>query len=196
MIAFGTFFWIQQMMYNSVPSSLKQRIIFCSHSRSDCQHLLASWSRILLMAATQCKLFLPKMDWKFGLLTKFSYAANFTDNAYHGTVVWSWQLAMMGAGLERQLSRCETSSPAPTFCSDTTLHPKILAAYNHLWDVIDANKEELGSEVWSWVYQNGSYHVTPLGSLPPPPGSNPTESDIRQLWSLTFLAVTRNKDLK
>ena len=35
-----------------------------------------------------------------------SFAGNFTRGDYHGTVVWGWQLAMMGAGLGRQLGRC------------------------------------------------------------------------------------------
>lgn len=39
-----------------------------------------------------------------------SFAANFTRGDYHGTVVWGWQLAMMGAGLGRQLGRCESES--------------------------------------------------------------------------------------
>ena len=36
----------------------------------------------------------------------------------------------------------------------------------------------------------------PLGALPPPAGVNPTESNVRQLWSLTFLAVKRNMELR
>ncbi|KAI1459747.1 carbohydrate-binding module family 52 protein [Annulohypoxylon moriforme] len=115
----------------------------------------------------------------------------FTESAYHGTVVWSWQLAMMAAGLEKQLGRCEFEQLA--FCSDTTLHGRILDAYNHLWDLIDANREHLSSEVWSWIYRDGGFQYTPLGALPPPEGQSPVESDIRQLWSLTFLAVKRNK---
>jgi hypothetical protein len=34
------------------------------------------------------------------------YAQNFKNSDYHGTVIWSWQLAMMAAGLGRQLDRC------------------------------------------------------------------------------------------
>jgi glycogen debranching enzyme len=41
------------------------------------------------------------------------YAARFTNRDYHGTVVWGWQLAMMAAGLARQLGRCESSSNVP-----------------------------------------------------------------------------------
>nr|OQO17228.1 hypothetical protein B0A51_15416 [Rachicladosporium sp. CCFEE 5018] len=117
------------------------------------------------------------------------YNANFTNNFYHGTVVWSWQMAMMAAGLERQISRC-TSSSVPDFCSDSIVSANALAAYNHLWDLIDSKSDLLSSEVWSWEYNDG-FEAFPLGALPPPAGSNPTESDIRQLWSLTFLAVKR-----
>jgi hypothetical protein len=35
-----------------------------------------------------------------------SYANGFSQRDYHGTVVWSFQLAMMGAGLGKQLGRC------------------------------------------------------------------------------------------
>lgn len=39
-----------------------------------------------------------------------AFAANFSRGDYHGTVVWGWQLAMMGAGLGRQLGRCSSNS--------------------------------------------------------------------------------------
>jgi glycogen debranching enzyme len=123
------------------------------------------------------------------------YAANWTTNAYHGTVVWSWQLAMLAAGLQRQLERCSTSA-APDFCDDSSVYDNVLAAYNHLWDLIEANECHLSSEVWSWQYRNGNFDFIELGELPPPAGVNPTESNIRQLWSLTFLAVTRDESLR
>jgi hypothetical protein len=80
---------------------------------------------------------------------------------------------MMGAGLERQLDRCNSDS-VPDFCSDSVLHSKVLAAYNYLWDLIEANTAQLSSEVWSWVYQDGGFQFIPLGALPPPPGTSPT----------------------
>ncbi|PVI04049.1 hypothetical protein DM02DRAFT_726131 [Periconia macrospinosa] len=111
-----------------------------------------------------------------------SYADNWSNNQYHGTVVWSWQLAMMAAGLERQLDRCGRDKP--DFCNDDTLRKKVISAYNHLWDLIDANRAELSGEVWSWKYDNG-FQAVPFSAY------SDTESDIRQLWSLTFLAVKR-----
>jgi hypothetical protein len=76
--------------------------------------------------------------------------------------------------------------PAPDFCTDASLHDKILAAYDRLWDLIERNSAQLSSEVWSWTYDgDGGFQVEPLGAL------TGTESNIRQLWSLTFLAVHR-----
>ncbi|GJN82877.1 glycogen debranching enzyme [Purpureocillium lilacinum] len=184
--------------------------------------------------------------------------ANFTNSAYHGTVVWSWQLALMARGFEVQLARCPASNATnnstttggsagnstsgnsttsgggggnstssgsvPAFCSDKSVYGALKAAYNRLWDVIDANEAQLQSEVWSWTYSvsnatngtssgnstaagngtaltNGTagtgYKFSPLGVLPPPPGvAGGTESNIRQLWSLTFLAVQRNSQFR
>ncbi|KAF3393900.1 hypothetical protein F1880_005226 [Penicillium rolfsii] len=142
------------------------------------------------------------------------YAQNWTTGAYHGTVIWSWQLAMMAKGLEMQLGRCELTSnfsvssvhrrekeqspvvPIPAFCGDDSVYGNVKAAYNELWDVIEQNESQLSGEVWSWVYRDGGFQVTPLGVLPAPGGGSQTESDIRQLWSLVFLAVTRNPDYK
>lgn len=152
------------------------------------------------------------------------YAANWTSGAYHGTVIWSWPLAMMAKGLEQQLGRCETrvrnqstaatrsyheyyyhsdndqhgNNDIPDFCNDDVVYSNVKKAYNVLWDAIDANEAQLSQEVWSWTYNdnNDTFVPTPLGVMPPPPGTpSQTESDIRQLWSLTFLAVTRNTSL-
>lgn len=131
------------------------------------------------------------------------YAANWTNSAYHGTVVWSWQLAMMAKGLELQLDRCSPSSSSnssvPDFCADTSVYGNVKAAYNVLWDSIEKNERHLSTEVWSWIYDptgNGTFGYIDLGALPPPPGVGSTESDVVQLWSLTFLAVGRSEALK
>ncbi|KAI0392120.1 carbohydrate-binding module family 52 protein [Xylariaceae sp. FL0594] len=120
--------------------------------------------------------------------------SDFQASSYHGLVVWSWQLSMTAAGLERQLGRCDGyatrgDDKKPDFCSDEPLYARVVKAYNHLWDTIERNKPYLSSEVWSWIYKDGDYVYTPLGALP---GQGSSESDIRQLWSLTFLAVKRN----
>ncbi|EXJ86168.1 hypothetical protein A1O1_06538 [Capronia coronata CBS 617.96] len=128
--------------------------------------------------------------------------SNFTNAAYHGTVIWSFQLAMMAKGLERQLARCNSSmnsaTAIPAWCGISSVRTNVLRAYNVLWDSIEASSVQLQGEVWSWTYSNSTGFVTtPLGALPPPPGvSAGTESDVRQLWSLTFLAVQRNRILR
>jgi hypothetical protein len=98
------------------------------------------------------------------------YAQNWTTGAYHGTVVWSWPLAMMAKGLELQMARCAGSASAPAFCADSSVYGNVKVAYNTLWDSIDANANEVAGEVWSWVYKNGQFQVMPLGVMPPPPG--------------------------
>lgn len=72
------------------------------------------------------------------------------------------------------------------FCS-TDLRTKVLSAYNRLWDTIEANTAQLSHEVWTWSYSGGKYQAVPLGAV------TSTESNVRQLWSLTFLAVHREK---
>lgn len=134
------------------------------------------------------------------------FIGGFTNTAYHGTVVWSWQLALMAKGFERQLERCHGSSNVtdipssitnataiPQFCSNEGVYTALKTAYNKLWDIIEDNSQQLESEVWSWTYSGGAngtekdFKFSPLGA------SGGTESDVRQLWSLTFLSVTRNK---
>ncbi|KAJ5122566.1 hypothetical protein N7448_003700 [Penicillium atrosanguineum] len=136
------------------------------------------------------------------------YAQNWTTGAYHGTVIWSWPLAMMAKGLEMQLGRCEVTTNfsissvnkapmrVPDFCTDDSVYGNVKEAYNVLWESIEGVHDQLSQEVWSWVYRDGGFQVTPLGVIPPPGGGSQTESDIRQLWSLSFLAVTRNANYK
>lgn len=79
------------------------------------------------------------------------------------------------------------SEPPPNFCKDTVIYNNAKNACNALWDVIDKNRDSLPDEVWSWVYKDGKFWQTPLGSLPLPPGAEGVaESDMIQLWSLTF----------
>jgi hypothetical protein len=133
------------------------------------------------------------------------YANGFKNSDYHGTVVWSWQLAMMAAGLARQLDRCSsTSKPGmsslllPTtllfivllimctdFCADTAVHDNVRAAYNHLWDLIEKNSAQISGEVWSWKYTGGVFEAVPFSTY------SSTESNAQQLWSLAFLGVRK-----
>ncbi|KAK2755535.1 hypothetical protein FQN54_006475 [Arachnomyces sp. PD_36] len=118
------------------------------------------------------------------------YGKYFTDTDYHGTVIWSWQLALMAKGLELQLGRCmgsNQSSPSqenstPEFCGSDVVFENVKDAYNLLWDSIEANSDQLAKELWSWNYRDGKFHAAPYSA-----------ANIWQLWSLTFLSVSRNQ---
>jgi hypothetical protein len=102
--------------------------------------------------------------------------ALFSRNAYHGTVVWSWQQALFAAGLERQLLRQDL--PAP-------VRAHLVAAQKALWQVIDATWSMKNSELWSWSFGAGHYQVAPFGAA----AADADESDAAQLWSTAYLAL-------
>lgn len=101
--------------------------------------------------------------------------ARFTSGDYHGTVVWSWQQAVLAAGLDRQLARNDL--PA-------SVRERLTKARTQLWSVINATKSVRTSELWSWAYSNGTYRVVPFGQQ----GAHVDESNAAQLWSTVFLA--------
>lgn len=100
----------------------------------------------------------------------------FTPSAYHGAVVWSWQQALMAAGLERQLAR--TDLPAST-------RAILTRAQDDLWRAINATAATRNSELWSWTYESGRYQVVPFGAG----RQDADESNAAQLWSTVYLAV-------
>ena len=102
--------------------------------------------------------------------------ARFTRNAYHGTVVWSWQQALFAAGLERQLQRRDLP---------LTVRTHLLEAQQVLWSAINATRSINNSELWSWSFDAGHYRVAPFGAA----AADADESNAAQLWSTVYLAV-------
>ncbi|TWB41143.1 hypothetical protein [Nitrospirillum pindoramense] len=102
--------------------------------------------------------------------------ARFTRSAYHGSVVWSWQQAMMAAGLDRQARRSDL--PAGT-------RRRLRQAQAALWQAIDATRSLRNSELWSWSYQDGRYQPVAFGAS----GGDADEANAAQLWSTVYLAV-------
>jgi hypothetical protein len=102
--------------------------------------------------------------------------AKFSRNAYHGTVVWSWQQALFAAGLARQLRR--TDLPGP-------VRSHLLAAQSVLWSAIRATRSMQNSELWSWSFAGGHYRVAAFGAA----AADADESNAAQLWSTVYLAV-------
>ncbi len=102
--------------------------------------------------------------------------ARFSRNAYHGTVVWSWQQALFAAGLERQLRRDDLPPP---------VRAHLVAAQATLWRAIAATRAYRSSELWSWAFADGRFAVAPFGAS----GADADESNAAQLWSTVYLAV-------
>jgi hypothetical protein len=101
----------------------------------------------------------------------------FTRFAYHGTVVWSWQQALLAAGLDRQLRRADLPQ---------AMRADLEQARKQLWTVIEATHAMRTSELWSWSYANGTFHAEPFGR----PGADVDESNAAQLWSTVYLGLT------
>jgi hypothetical protein len=104
--------------------------------------------------------------------------ARFTPHDYHGTVVWSWQQALMAAGLSRQLARADLPEDAKHALAD---------AERALWSAIRATQEKGMStaELWSFHVRDGRMELMPFGEG----GGDADESNAVQLWSTVFLAV-------
>jgi hypothetical protein len=91
-------------------------------------------------------------------------------------VVWSWQQALMAAGLERQLARKDL--PAG-------LRARLREARARLWAAIGAAAELRSSELWSWSFANGCYRSEPFGAR----RTDVDEYNAAQLWSTGLLAL-------
>lgn len=100
----------------------------------------------------------------------------FTNAAYHGTVVWSWQQAMWVAGLDRQLARQDLTADVRTLLTN---------ARSRIWQVISNASDMRASEMWTWSYANGAYQAEAFGTH----SADATEANAAQLWSTTYLAI-------
>jgi hypothetical protein len=102
--------------------------------------------------------------------------AELTQNAYHGTVIWSWQQAVLAAGLRRQLRRQELPPSVKEL-----LH----SAERQLWGAIHTAQTLRNSELWSWSFSAGHFHIAPFGAS----AADADESNAAQLWSTVYLAI-------
>ncbi len=104
--------------------------------------------------------------------------ALFTRDHYHGTVIWSWQQALVAAGLRRQLARDDL--PEAT-------RRTLASAEREVWRVIDATAEHRTAELWSWSWDADAmrYAMVPFGQ----DEHHRTEANAVQLWSTVYLAV-------
>ncbi|WP_246048009.1 hypothetical protein [Hankyongella ginsenosidimutans] len=100
----------------------------------------------------------------------------FDETRYHGAVVWSWQQALLAAGLKRQLARTDLPAEARLI---------LRQAEADLWRVISATKDRQAAELWSWRYADGRFVAEPFGQRT----GDKAESNAAQLWSTVYLAV-------
>jgi hypothetical protein len=100
----------------------------------------------------------------------------FGPGAYHGTVIWSWQQALLAAGLERQSMRHDLP--------DATIK-RLRSAHEKLWSVIESTRDMRSSELWSWRFADGRYQPAPFGQT----SGDADESNAAQLWSTVYLAI-------
>ncbi|KAF4621368.1 hypothetical protein D9613_001000 [Agrocybe pediades] len=149
-------------------------------------------------------------DYPRGLLTNVgmvvanpAYDSNTTNvhvldrTAYHGTVVWSFQQALMAGGIARHLGFCNPNStsvdinpppsPLPAWCGDSLLVQSLQDAQRRLWSSIKGAFGNVYSEVWSYDFDETTktFSVADLAALSP----SGTESDAIQLWSYGFLGL-------
>ena len=102
--------------------------------------------------------------------------AKLTNNAYHGTVIWSWQQAVLAAGLQRQLQR-EDLPPS--------VKELLRAAQLELWGAIRSAHTMRNSELWTWTFAGEHFHIAPFGAN----AADADESNAAQLWSTVYLAI-------
>jgi hypothetical protein len=102
--------------------------------------------------------------------------ARLTRSAYHGTVVWSWQQAVLAAGLRRQLAMPDLAPSS---------RARLRTAETRLWNAIRAAHSMRNSELWSWNFADGHYGVAPFGAS----AADADESNAAQLWSTVYLAI-------
>lgn len=104
-----------------------------------------------------------------------AFAEKFGKDRYHGAVVWSWQQALMIAGLKKQLKREELSDSVKAKLSD---------ALGILEASVKAGREHQSAELWTWSVEDGVIKRSPFGDS----AVDETESNAAQLWSTTHLA--------
>lgn len=104
--------------------------------------------------------------------------AEFTTRDYHGTVVWSWQQALLAAGIDRQLARADLDPEARAALKDAEVA---------LWDVIGRDRAAgvQTAELWSYAVAGGQFRLVPFGQG----RGDVDESNAVQLWSTVYLAV-------
>jgi hypothetical protein len=102
--------------------------------------------------------------------------AQFGRGAYHGMVVWSWQQALMAAGVSRQLARVDLGADS---------RESLQACQQRLRQLIKRTRRWQASELWSWSIEEGQLVPAAFGAST----TDVDESNAAQLWSTVFLGL-------
>jgi hypothetical protein len=111
----------------------------------------------------------------------------FDRTKYHGSVIWSWQHALLLVGLARTLERLEARG-----ASDEAATRAAGAVRETLADLreLDGSLGEFqGSELWTWGARDGRIVPVAFGTT-----GHATESNAVQLWSTVRLGVAAELD--
>jgi hypothetical protein len=100
----------------------------------------------------------------------------FTPAHYHGVVVWSWQHALLAAGIDRQLRRADL--PLRTLAA-------LAEARRVVGEIIRDSAPYRSSELWSVAARKGALERVPFGAV----SAHHDESNAAQLWSAVYLAI-------
>lgn len=106
-----------------------------------------------------------------------AFIEKFGKDRYHGAVVWSWQQALMIAGMKRQLRRADLSN---------SVRLKLSNSLDILESLATAGREHQSAELWTWSVDEGAIRRSPFGDS----DADETESNAAQLWSTAHLAGT------
>jgi hypothetical protein len=98
----------------------------------------------------------------------------FGSNRYHGMVIWSWQQALMAAGIAKQRQRSDLPGETQELLAE---------AAETIQRAIDDTLDARASELWSWSATNGKYRREAYGQR----DGDETDSNALQLWSTVFL---------
>lgn len=101
-------------------------------------------------------------------------AEKFGTDRYHGAVIWSWQQALMIAGLKKQLERQDLSEP---------VRSKLAHALATMEGLTRSGREHQSAELWTWSVKDGAIVRSPFGAG----ATDETESNAAQLWSTAHL---------
>ncbi|MBI3925050.1 MAG: hypothetical protein HY319_05880 [Armatimonadetes bacterium] len=105
------------------------------------------------------------------------HAAELSRTAYHGSLVWTWQTAMIKAGLIRQLDR---------FSNEPDLCQRIREAIQSL-NAAEIKAGPLATaELYTHDVSAGEWKAVPFGG---PNSTDKTEANPAQLWSTVYPAV-------